>query len=107
MEEEERFAAGKGINVSKTLAALGIKNTAFFLCGEDNGQLFLNLLNEQKNIIPFDYEYIDIPGSVRENITFCIKGGKELKINRTGLDISGEKLHIVFVSARSNPLGNL
>ena len=41
-------AGGKGINVSRQLNLLGIKNSAFTFIGGNNGKIFRHLLNEEK-----------------------------------------------------------
>lgn len=41
-------AGGKGINVSRQLNLLGIKNYAFTFLGGNNGKIFRNLLNQEK-----------------------------------------------------------
>lgn len=47
--EKEYFAAGgKGINVSRQLNLLGLKNSAFTFIGGSNGKIFRHILGEEK-----------------------------------------------------------
>jgi len=47
-EKEVFTAGGKGINVSRQLNILGIKNSSFTFIGGNNGKIFRHLLNEEK-----------------------------------------------------------
>lgn len=47
-EKEFFTAGGKGINVSRQLNLLGIKNSSFTFIGGNNGKIFRHLLNEEK-----------------------------------------------------------
>ena len=47
-QNEFYAAGGKGINVSRQLNFLGIKNSAFTFIGGSNGKIFRHLLNEDK-----------------------------------------------------------
>lgn len=58
-------AGGKGINVSRALKSLGLKNTATGICGGKNGALLRELLCDEK--IPADF--CDAKGETRVNIT--------------------------------------
>lgn len=46
--KEEFSAGGKGINVSRQLNQLGIKNSAFTFIGGNNGKIFRHILTEEK-----------------------------------------------------------
>ena len=57
-------AGGKGINVSKVLAALGEKSVAFALAGGDTGRLLRRLLAEQGLCC----EWLETAGETRTNL---------------------------------------
>lgn len=46
--KEEFTAGGKGINVSRQLNQLGLKNSAFTFLGGNNGKILRNILNQEK-----------------------------------------------------------
>jgi len=47
-DKEQFTPGGKGINVSKQLNCLGIKNLAFTILGGNNGKIYKNLLAQEK-----------------------------------------------------------
>ncbi len=64
IQKEERFAAGKGIDVSRVLTALGIKNKALgFLGGFDGDEMEGRLINEG-----ISCDFTRISGETRTNI---------------------------------------
>lgn len=77
---EERYAGGKGINVSKTLDVARVENTAVGLIGKENEHVFLPLL--QSSVKNFKFLYHD--GKTRENQTVVFPNGQILKINHSG-----------------------
>ena len=74
---EEIYAAGKSINVSRVLASLQTPSVSLGICGDDNSKLFATLL--QKDGVKFDF--VTIPGYIRENLTLIIPDGRVLKIS--------------------------
>ncbi len=81
VESKEAYAAGKGVNVSKTLSAVGCENLALGVIGKSNRDKFMALL-EKENI---EFDITEFDGETRENITVCFSDGKILKINHKGL----------------------
>ena len=67
-----RVAAGKGINVSKALARLGVPSVATGFLGRDNAQEFEALLlpPDQRDLLTrIKLQFFEIPGATRENVT--------------------------------------
>lgn len=86
---EEIYAAGKSINVSRVLASLNTRSISLGICGNDNSRLFTSLL--QKDGVDFDY--LTVPGCIRENLTLIIPDGRVLKINRAGFPVPAEAMN--------------
>jgi len=64
IEKEERFAAGKGIDVSKVLTTLGVRNIALgFVGGFSGEELAGRLLNDGMTC-----DFVRISGETRTNI---------------------------------------
>ncbi len=80
---EEIYPAGKSINVSRVLSSLGTPSVSLGICGEDNSKLFTALL--QKDGVCFDF--LTVPGCIRENLTLIIPDGRVLKVNRAGFPV--------------------
>ena len=70
-------AGGKGINLSRALAAMGKESTAVLALGEDNPDVFIASMTESE----IDYKVIKIPGRIRENITVHTESGAETRIS--------------------------
>ena len=84
IEREHSDAGGKGVNVSRVLASLGVDNPAFAICGEENLALFTRLLRRDN----VDSRPIRNLGKIRENMTIKLPDGKTVKINRRGGEVS-------------------
>lgn len=84
IEREHNDAGGKGVNVSRVLTALGVRNTAFAITGEENLALFTRLLRREK----VDFCPVRNLGKIRENMTIKLPDGKQVKINRKGGEVS-------------------
>lgn len=110
-----RYLGGKGINVSAALTALGVKNRAFALIGEDSREEVLSLA-EEKGV---DLSYTCVKGKVRENLTVIEKSGRETRMSTDSFEFDKEcfgnlKAHIlcdlkdgdIFVFSGSIPPGN-
>lgn len=67
---------GKGINVSRALAASGYDTTALLIFGKENCQSFENSLREEK----IDFRALYVPGRVRENYTVIDDENKETRL---------------------------
>ena len=80
---------GKGVNVSRALAAYGAKTHAVLICGDLGSQWFgkkLNALNIAHNIIKAE-------GITRSNITLQEANGTVTKINEPGFELTKEVLN--------------
>ena len=87
--KEILYAGGKGINISRVLASLGVKAKALGLCGSDNAGRFINLLDSDGVV----HDFVFTNGAVRENLTINIPDGRLLKINRRGSSVPVEAMH--------------
>lgn len=87
---EKVYAGGKAINISRVCAAYGAENVKCVgVAGNENFSTLTTLL-EQDGV---KYDFIPIPGSVRENLTLVIPDKRVLKINRAGCPISAKTMH--------------
>ncbi len=73
-------AGGKGVNISRTLMANGISNTAYIVVGDENKEGFLKRLDEDN----INYKEFVVSGAIRENITLHTKDKPETRISFTG-----------------------
>ncbi len=87
-ERELLYAGGKGVNISRVLASLGIEAKAYGICGSDNAERFLSLLDGDG----VTHDFVRVEGAVRENLTINIPNGRFLKINRKGCGVSVEAM---------------
>ncbi len=76
---ESRISAGKGINISESLTALGFPNIAAAIVGRDSLEIFRKPLDEKG----IHCRFVIVDGEVRENLTL-LSEGKTIKINRAG-----------------------
>ncbi|MDO5516668.1 MAG: 1-phosphofructokinase [Clostridium sp.] len=81
-------AGGKGINVSKTIKALGGESIASGFCGKDD-KLIENMLNNEN----IKNDFVKIDGSVRTNLKVVEKGGILTELNEPGPEIKIEELN--------------
>lgn len=114
MDSDDKFAGGKGINVSRVLKRLGIENTATGYIGGFTGQFITDTLHEEA--IPT--RFVEVDQDTRINVK--IKADQETEINGPGPDISSEKLEelksilsglsaddtVVFAGSAPKNLGN-
>lgn len=82
--DEQTFAAGKGVNVSKVLHILHQDSLATGFLGMDNLSVYTSLL--EKDGISFDF--VTTNGVTRENLTLILPNGAQVKINRRGLPVT-------------------
>lgn len=85
-----RDAGGKGLNISRALAALGVTGTNVVILGAENAEEFLNCLGEGLRV-----EYITVPGRIRENLTVHDEDGKETRISFPGFSVGAAVLQEV------------
>lgn len=83
---ETTDAGGKAVNIARVMAALGMPCRALGLCGEDNARRFFELLARDR----VDYEFIQLEGFTRENLTLVIPDQRVLKVNRAGFAVTIE-----------------
>ena len=87
---EEKFAGGKGINVSRVLNNLGVKSKALGFVGGFTGRFIVDSLESQG----VDTEFIQISGDTRINVK--LKSKEETEINGGGPVITEEDLNKLF-----------
>jgi 1-phosphofructokinase family hexose kinase len=93
---------GKGINVTRALAALGIPSKALTLVGGITGQAFKSGLAAEG----FDVDFIDLEGETRQTLLiFDEQSGQYTKINETGPTLRPES--IAALQARVAQLAHL
>lgn len=88
---EKLYAGGKSINISRVLASLGEDSLSLGVIGEDNSRMFTSLLDADR----VRYDFVSVPGSIRENITLVIPDKRVLKVNRAGCPVSREAMDAV------------
>ncbi|WP_062069490.1 1-phosphofructokinase [Demequina sediminicola] len=71
---------GKGVNVSRALAAHGTDTLAILPVGRESATLVSSLLDDAA----VRHKLIDLPGAVRQNITVAEADGTTTKINEPG-----------------------
>ena len=87
---EKVYAGGKAVNISRVLSSYGYKDCRCLgVVGSDNFQAFSALLREDG----VDYDFIQIPGAVRENLTLVIPDKRILKVNRAGCPVPARAMH--------------
>lgn len=86
MESDDKFAGGKGINVSRVLKRLGIDNTATGFIGGFTGKFITDTLENEAIATKF----VQVSEDTRINVK--IKADAETEINGTGPTVSPEQL---------------
>ncbi len=87
---------GKGINVSRALAANGRQTRAVVTVGGAEGEHLVTLLRDTGiEIVP-----VWIRGAIRSNITVVEPDGTTTKINEPGAQLSPDELEAVFRAVR-------
>jgi 1-phosphofructokinase len=85
---------GKGINVSRALAAHGLPTRAVVAVGGAEGEHLVTLLRDTGiEIVP-----VRIQGAIRSNITVVEPDGTTTKFNEPGAELSAEELAAVFAA---------
>lgn len=89
---EKVYAGGKAINIARVFASYGQKNVSCLgVAGSDNYKIFTTLLDKDG----VQYDFVQIPGAVRENLTLVIPDKRVLKVNRSGCPVSAKAMHKV------------
>lgn len=115
MISDDKFAGGKGINVSRILKRLDIENTATGFIGGFTGRFVKDCLVDEEGIAT---KFVEVSEDTRINVK--IKAGEETEINGAGPHISTEKLEeleailaglssedtVVFAGSAPSSLGN-
>ena len=86
MDSDDKFAGGKGINVSRVLKRLGIENTATGFIGGFTGKFITDILEEEG----ISSHFVEVEQDTRINVK--IKADAETEINGPGPEISSQKL---------------
>lgn len=86
MDSDDKFAGGKGINVSRVLKRLGIDSTATGFIGGFTGKFITDILESEKIATNF----VQVAEDTRINVK--IKADAETEINGTGPTIAPENL---------------
>ena len=114
MDSGDKFAGGKGINVSRVLKRLGIDNRATGFIGGFTGKFITDTLEEEG----ISSHFVEVEEDTRINVK--IKADAETEINGPGPDISSLKLEelksilaslsaddtVVFAGSSPKNLGN-
>ena len=115
MDSDDKFAGGKGINVSRVLKRLGIENTATGFIGGFTGKFITDTLEEEG----ISSHFVEVEQDTRINVK--IKADAETEINGPGPEISSQKLEelekflssltsgdtVVFAGSSPKNLGNV
>ena len=80
---ESRQAGGKGINISRALVQLGVKNRAVMVLGDRNAAEF----KEELSWAGVDCLALERPGRIRENLTLHCPNAPETRISFTGFAV--------------------
>jgi 1-phosphofructokinase len=87
---------GKGINVSRALAANGFPTRAVVTLGGAEGEHLVALLRETGiEIVP-----VRIRGAIRSNITVVEPDGTTTKFNEPGAELNADELAAIFAAVR-------
>ena len=86
MDSDDKFAGGKGINVSRVLKRLDIPNTATGFIGGFTGKFITDTLAEEQ----IETQFVQVAEDTRINVK--IKADQETEINGTGPNVEPEQL---------------
>ena len=115
MDSDDKFAGGKGINVSRVLKRLDIPNTATGFIGGFTGKFITDTLAEEE----IETRFVQVAEDTRINVK--IKADQETEINGTGPNVEPEQLEelkailssltaedtVVFAGSSAKNLGNV
>ncbi|MEV6950921.1 1-phosphofructokinase [Streptomyces sp. NPDC051183] len=88
---------GKGVNVSRAVAAAGVRTTAVLPLGGTSGTLIAELLGAQG----VDVTAVSIAGQTRSNISVVEPDGTLTKINAAGPELSPEESALLLDTVRT------
>ncbi|MET3983996.1 1-phosphofructokinase [Streptomyces sp. PvR034] len=92
---------GKGVNVSRAVAAAGVRTTAVLPLGGAPGTLIAELLGAQG----VDVTAVAITGQTRSNISVAEPDGTLTKINAAGPELSGAESALLLETVRGCSAG--
>ena len=92
IKEVEYDAGGKGINVSKTIKALGGESIATGFLGGNTGKIIEKALEEKE----IRHDFIRVEGETRTNTKVVEAGGEVTELNEPGPLISREQMQELF-----------
>ncbi len=115
MDSDDKFAGGKGINVSRVLKRLDIPNTATGFIGGFTGKFITDTLAEEE----IETRFVQVAEDTRINVK--IKADQETEINGTGPNVEQVQLEelkailssltaedtVVFAGSSAKNLGNV
>ena len=115
MDSDDKFAGGKGINVSRVLKRLDIPNTATGFIGGFTGKFITDTLAKEE----IETRFVQVAEDTRINVK--IKADQETEINGTGPNVEPEQLEelkailssltaddtVVFAGSSAKNLGNV
>ncbi len=115
MDSDDKFAGGKGINVSRVLKRLDIPNTATGFIGGFTGKFITDTLAEEE----IETRFVQVAEDTRINVK--IKADQETEINGTGPTVEPVQLEelkailssltaedtVVFAGSSAKNLGNV
>ena len=115
MDSDDKFAGGKGINVSRVLKRLDIPNTATGFIGGFTGKFITDTLAEEQ----IETRFVQVAEDTRINVK--IKADQETEINGTGPTVEPAQLEelkailssltaedtVVFAGSSAKNLGNV
>ncbi|NEE37959.1 1-phosphofructokinase family hexose kinase, partial [Streptomyces sp. SID7982] len=92
---------GKGVNVSRAVAAAGHRTVAVVPLGGAEGALLARLLGEHG----IEAAGVPVAGSTRVNITLVEPDGTLTKVNAAGPELSGAEAEALLEAVRSRAAG--
>lgn len=87
-------AGGKGVNISRALASLGIDSYPAIVIGDENGTDFKRALSAD-GLMPI---YIDVKGRIRQNITLHSADDPETRISFRGFSVDIDFFDRVYLA---------
>lgn len=87
-----QLAAGKGVNVSRVLAGLGVTSTLTGWLGADNQQPFTDLIAQ----LGCNDQFIRLPGATRTNVKLAEAQGRVTDLNFPGITVSADAISLLL-----------